>query len=181
MAKKKEVLLWPMRFGLEQTRRVGSFSVEATKTVTRRQVAFGQSILRLLDPKEFVTYRRQEKESEKSRQMEIKSIGKDLQGHDARHPQYSKLVRFSAQSMLKLVNQWAEDGSPISKDARIIAEKFLKDNKVPDEIITASLDQLQVERPLGIAEEGTLVPAQSQQPALFDLSAPPSLDDGSKL
>ena len=163
--KKSEVLLWPANFWLQQTRRMGRFSIEATKTVTRKQVEFGQTVLRALDPKELVTYRRQEIRTEENRQAEIKKIGKDLQEHDPKHPKYPQLVRFNVQSMLKLIDEWKADGSPISNDGIEQAERFLRDNNVPEEFITTAVQELPREKNLDeIAAEVAAQPSEAAVP-----------------
>ena len=158
MVKRSEVLVWPAKFGLQQTRRVGRASIEATKTLARKQVEFGQTILRAIDPKEFVTYRAQEEASEEGRQAEIEKLGKDLREHDPKHPKYPELIQFSVPLMLKLIDQWKDDGSPISKDGIDQVERFFRDNSVPEEFITASLAQ--VPREKNIEELVAEIPAQ---------------------
>ena len=161
MVKRSEVLLWPAKFGLEQTRRAGRVSIEATKTLARKQIGFGQTILRAVDPKEFVSYRAQEEMSEEGRQAEIDKLGKDLREHDPKHPKYPELVRFSVPLMLKLIDQWKDDGSPISNDGIAQVERFFRDNNVPEEFITASLQQ--VPREKNIEELVAEIPAQAPE------------------
>jgi len=158
MAKRGEVIRWPFNFGVEQTQRLGMLSVEATKALVRRQISLGYATLRVLDPLEFVAHRKREAESEENRQNELNKLAKDLRDRDPAHPEYPKLVRFSAQSMLKLVDQWATDGTPISKDGISQAERFLKENSVPSEIIAASLDQLQIEKPESLLRQRVAEP-----------------------
>ena len=159
MAKRSEVLLWPAKFGLEQTRRAGRVSIEATKALARKQIGFGQTILRAMDPKEFVTHRAQEERSEEGRQAEIDKLGQDLRDHDPKHPKYPELIQFSVPLMLKLIDQWKDDGSPISKDGIDQVERFFRDNNVPEEFITASLEQ--VPREKNLEEIAADIPEQS--------------------
>lgn len=144
--KRSEVLLWPANFGVRQAQRLGLLSIEAAKTVVRRQVETGQAVLRLLDPKELVAHREREMASGEARQKELAKLGEDLRGHDSDDPKYPTLVRFSAQSMLRLMDQWSTDGRRISMDARNQAERFLTESGVPSETIAAALNQLQIEK-----------------------------------
>ncbi|HET7320608.1 MAG TPA: hypothetical protein VFI84_03450 [Candidatus Saccharimonadales bacterium] len=142
MVSKSEVLLWPANFALRQAARLGGYSVEATKALARRHIELGQTTLRLLDPQEFVRHR-----EEVGVEMEIENLKKDLRSHSPKDPKYDQFVRFSSQTWLKLAGEWADSGTPVSKQGIEQLNYFLSQQGVHPEVIAGVLDQLQVEMP----------------------------------
>jgi hypothetical protein len=144
---KSEALLWPASFALRQATRIGGCSVEAAKALARKQVEIGQTALRLLDPQEFVRHREQVGVT-----MEIESLKKELRTHSPDDPKYDQFVRFSSQTWLKLVGEWAEAGTPVSRQGIEQVSHFLGQQGVHPEVIAGVLDQLQIEKPVDLRE-----------------------------
>jgi hypothetical protein len=172
MVSKSEVLTWPAKASVAQARRIGNYSVEFAKTITRKQIEAGQTALRFLDPKELVAFRQERVEEE--RQEELRKIIRDLRSRDQSKEDFKGLVSFSAPAILKLIGHWGESGDAVSKAGIEQARSILSDAGVHPEIISGVLDQLPMERAMSdyvpYPSPGT-IPSQDRvvQPPLFEL------------
>lgn len=147
MKPKIELLFWPGELAARSIGKVSRYSIELTKRLARRQIELGQATLRLVDPKEFVRHREQVGVA-----MEIESLKKELRTHNPKDPKYDQFVRFSSQTWLKLVGQWAEADTPVSRQGIEQVSHFLGQQGVHPEVIAGVMDQLQVEKPVDLRE-----------------------------